>query len=204
MKHSSDKSNRLRQLIAQEAAKHIADSGRRDFAKAKRRAAERLGVSASGALPSNQEIERALAEHHRTFVPVEQEQMLEAMRGAALGLMEDLEMFSPLLAGPVLAGVVDRHSIIELHLLAEPFELVGDALRGLGIPHKLSKTRVRTGRADRTEVPIYLTECDGVAADLVVFTLKGHRDPPRSPVDGKPMKRASINRVRELRTTAGA
>jgi hypothetical protein len=34
--------------------------------------------------------------------------------------------------------------------------------------------------------------------ELVVFVQDGPHQPPLSPVDGRPMQRASVNRVREL------
>ena len=54
---------RLRQEIAQEAAKIIAHSGHEDYLMAKRKAANQLGVHDNHILPSNTEIEMALMEY---------------------------------------------------------------------------------------------------------------------------------------------
>src|SRR5215510_5243181 len=62
-------SEELRQELADEAARLMAEHGIADFSLAKRKAAERLGVRAGGALPSNAEIHGRLAERQRTFEP---------------------------------------------------------------------------------------------------------------------------------------
>ena len=60
--------DRHRILLAQEAARIMADEGVRDFRLAKRKAAERLGLPVNGTLmPRNTEIEQALIDHQRLF-----------------------------------------------------------------------------------------------------------------------------------------
>ena len=57
-----------RHLLAQEAARIMAEEGVRDFRFAKRKAAERLGFDPRSLhLPTNLEVEQALAEHQRLF-----------------------------------------------------------------------------------------------------------------------------------------
>ena len=53
----------LRLRIAQLAAQLMIESGIRDYAFAKRKAAKQLGVSAARGLPSNEEVDAALVEH---------------------------------------------------------------------------------------------------------------------------------------------
>ena len=60
-------SDNLRRAVAQEAARVMAEHGIHDFLAAKRKAAERLGVTENAALPKNTEIEAALAEYQRLF-----------------------------------------------------------------------------------------------------------------------------------------
>ena len=57
----------LRRALAQEAARVMAEHGIRDFLFAKRKAAERFGVTDNAVLPKNTEIEDALAEYQRLF-----------------------------------------------------------------------------------------------------------------------------------------
>ena len=69
-RRSSPLPSDLRQQLAEEAARLISEHGIQDFALAKRKAAERLGVRAqAGALPSNEEIQERLIERQRIFEP---------------------------------------------------------------------------------------------------------------------------------------
>ena len=62
-KRHPTRGDNLRRALAQEAARIMAEHGIRDFLVAKRKAAERFGVTDGGAvLPKNSEIEEALAE----------------------------------------------------------------------------------------------------------------------------------------------
>jgi len=62
------RADNLRRALAQEAARIMAEHGVQDFLLAKRKAAERLGVTdVSAVLPKNREIEVALAEYQRLF-----------------------------------------------------------------------------------------------------------------------------------------
>ena len=61
MTRQASRAQQLRQRIAQEAARWLVASGGRNFLQAKRKAAEQLGVSDARHLPSNLEVEDALA-----------------------------------------------------------------------------------------------------------------------------------------------
>ena len=67
MKNPAPRSENLRRALAQEAARVMIEQGIRDFLFAKRKAAERFGVTDSAVLPKNTEIEAALREHQRLF-----------------------------------------------------------------------------------------------------------------------------------------
>ena len=106
----------MRRAIAQEAARVMAEHGIRDFLFAKRKAAERFGVTDGGMLPRNVEIEKALAEYQRLFEGANHDQSLLAQRLAALEVMEYLADFQPRLVGPVLSGTATEHKIGRAHV----------------------------------------------------------------------------------------
>ena len=62
MKKLPPRAENLRRALAQEAARIMSEHGIRDFLTAKRKAAERFGVTDGSVLPKNIEIEDALAE----------------------------------------------------------------------------------------------------------------------------------------------
>src|SRR3970040_2866930 len=66
-KPNSPDTDELRQHIATDAARIMAEEGVRDFQSAKRKAAARLGLPETRHLPGNDEVDSALQEHLRLF-----------------------------------------------------------------------------------------------------------------------------------------
>ena len=123
--HAHDRVQRNRVLIAQEAARLMSEHGIRDFHRAKLKAAERLGILDTQALPRNHEIEQALREHQRLFQAESQPRLLQQRREAAVEAMRFLQAFEPRLVGAVLEGTADTHSAICLHVFSDDPEAVG-------------------------------------------------------------------------------
>ncbi|MBB5193178.1 hypothetical protein HNQ50_003932 [Silvimonas terrae] len=103
----------LRAEIAHHAARLIAEDHMHDFALAKKKAARHLGVSDAHVLPSNQEIEDALASYRAIYQP-EHDGCLQELRHKAVTVMRLLRSFTPWLTGSVLSGVAGDHSDINL------------------------------------------------------------------------------------------
>src|SRR6188474_2490265 len=132
-------SSDLRQQLADEAARLMAEHGIQDFSMAKRKAAERLRVrSSQGALPSNAQI---------------QERRLEKLRLVASDVMGVLDGFRPKLVGSVLDGTATVNSPIELHVFSDSPEAVAAALEARGLRLRDSQRRYRFGREETTEIP---------------------------------------------------
>src|SRR3981189_124630 len=95
-RHNPTRSENLRRALAQEAARIMAEHGIRDFLIAKRKAAERMGVTGGAAvLPRMGEIEDAPAEHQRRFGRESHVESLQAQRRAAMNAMLYLHEFEP-------------------------------------------------------------------------------------------------------------
>ncbi len=109
--------DRLR--IAQLAARLIVEHGLADWALAKRKAARQLMLPDTTAMPSNDEIEVALAEHVALFGGEAHAENLRAMRAQALRWMDRLAAYQPLLIGGVAAGWATGYSDIRLELVAD-------------------------------------------------------------------------------------
>ncbi|HUN25010.1 MAG TPA: hypothetical protein VMU67_01795 [Steroidobacteraceae bacterium] len=188
----------FRRALAQEAARVMAEHGVRDFLVAKRKAAERFGVTDGAVLPKNTEIEAALAEYQRLFGGDSHAASLDAQRRAALQAMRTLKDFEPRLVGPVLAGTATEHSDVELHLFADNPESVAFSLMDQGIRHEITARRVKMN-ADRVlECPGVRFLIDDQAVAATVFPTDGIRQAPVSPVDGRPMRRADVDELEAL------
>ncbi len=188
----------LRQAVADEAARVMTEQGIGDFLLAKRKAAERLGVVDASILPRNTEIEAALFARRRLFSAGRHEAELAELRRAALQAMRLMADFDPRLVGPVLTGSASAHSEINLHLFAETPESVLIRLEDRGVPHEALERRVRFERDRSVSYPAFRFVAGRRTVDAVVFPLDGIRQAPSSPVDGKPMRRATAAEVQAL------
>jgi hypothetical protein len=182
----------LRQQLADEAARLMAEHGIQDFAQAKRKAAERLGVRAGeGALPSNAQIQERLVERQRIFEPEAHDLRIAKLRLVAANVMALLDGFRPKLVGAVLEGTATQTSAIELHVFSDAPEAVAAALEERGLRLHDSQRRYRFGRELVEQIPGFDLVVDEEELQVMVFPERGPKHSPLSPVDGKPMRRAS-------------
>lgn len=198
MARKSARGEMLRQAIAREAARLMIEHGHEDYGIVKRKAAERMGVTDLAVLPKNTEIEEALAEHQRLFARESHASELNAMRGAALEAMRLLADFEPRLVGPLLSGTATPHNDITLHLFADTPEAVAVQLLERGIRHEFAERRFRTQRDEFESFPAVRFTAGDHEVDATIFPKDGIRQAPPGPVDGRPMKRASLTEVEEL------
>jgi len=198
-RNNAGRGNALRATIAQEAARLIAEHGIHDYGLAKRKAAERFGVHEGTQLPRNVEIEDALRERQRLFGGAAHGNNLQRLREMALKAMKLLAPFEPRLVGPVLLGTATEHDDVQLHLFADSVEAVVLFLLDRHVEHESVQRRMRL-QADREPVmvPGVRFELGAVGVEAIVFEKDGIRQAPVSPVDGKPMKRASAVDVEAL------
>ena len=177
----------------------MAEHGIRDFLVAKRKAAERFGVSdGTAVLPRNSEIEEALVAYQRLFGGASHLQALHAQRSAALAAMRYLHELEPRLVGPVLSGTATEHSEVQLHLFADRAESVTLKLIDQGIPHEVTERRIKLNRERSRAFPGVRFQLDDQPIEATVFPPDDIRQAPASPVDGRPMRRANALEVEAL------
>lgn len=152
-----------RHLVAEAAARLMAEHGIRDYALAKRKAARQLGLAEGARLPSNDEVEAALATRQELFEPEEQIQNLERVRREALEVMEVFARFEPVLTGAVAQGVVSEHSQIDLEIPEETGKEFEQFLVNQGIEFKIRDRGAQCGYlifAEPADVTIRLSTVD--------------------------------------------
>lgn len=189
----------MRQLIAIEAARLMAEHGMADYYAAKRKAAAQLGASETQNMPGNEEVELALGEYQRLFQADKQPQRLRRLRETALHAMRFFRQFDARLVGPVLNGTAHEHSAVSLHLFADTPHEVGLFLEQEDIPFETLEHHLRlAGETVAIAYPVYRFLADETVIDLTIFPVNGLRQAPRSPVDGKSMQRAAVPAVEKL------
>ncbi|MBI5330827.1 MAG: hypothetical protein HZB71_09470 [Betaproteobacteria bacterium] len=148
-----------RQMLADAAARLIAEHGIQDYTLAKRKAARQLGLPEGQDMPSNEEIEAALAERQALYEPEELATVLAELRQEAMEVMEVFARFQPALTGPVATGIVSEHSLIELEISAESSKEFEQFLVNQSIEFKIQDRPGRMGYlifAEPTDVLIRL------------------------------------------------
>lgn len=200
--------DRIRQLIAIEAARLMYEEGIREYRDAKRKAASRFGsekaLSLGSHLPSNAEIHdefrRLLELHEEEDLP----ERLLRLRLLALQMMELLAPFHPHLVGSVLSGTATERSDIDLHLFASSPEEVEAFLNQRETAFSSELVSIRKG-GEFIEFPhIYLEE-EGIEIECTVYPLEDMHRVPKSSITGRPMERANMNKLTKLiQTTAAA
>ncbi|NND53743.1 MAG: hypothetical protein HKN56_02095 [Gammaproteobacteria bacterium] len=197
-KRSDRRKECQRTVLAQEAARLICDHGISDFRTAKDKAAWMLGLNEHGALPSNREIEDAVAERNRIFGAATHPQLLGRIREAAVSVMQDLIVFRPRLVGSVLSGNVTEHSNINVHVFADSCEAVSMRLDAIGVHYQLRQRRHSIRRGHTEEFTGYDFMSDDFIVETTVFPERRKGHAPLSPVDGRPMQRAHLRDVELL------
>lgn len=203
---AKENAQQLRQMIAQSAARMMAEDGISDYAYAKNKAGRQLGVVESSVLPSNTEIEEELKLYNALFLSDEQPENLANLRKNALFTMEMLARFNPYLTGSVLDGTAGLGSETHIHLFAESLKEVEMYLLNLDIPFETNEKSYRVmndGKRDkkgngRKKVPMYTLEMETGLIKLSVFEPDEIRVAVKHIVDGSNVTRANIAAVKAL------
>ena len=189
--------NGMRASIAAAAARIMAEEGIDDFARAKRKAARRLGAAETEALPANDEIEAELRAYLALYQADEHPERVAELRGLALDAMRALERFNPYLTGPVLSGTAGPYAEIELQLFPESTKEVELFLIDQGIRYEASDERRYTGDRARAVAVISL-DWQGVPLRLSVFDPRDERSALKTTLAGRVTVRAGIAEVHDL------
>jgi len=193
--------DRLRELIAKEAARLMYEDGIKEYRDAKRKAARRFGsekaLCLGSHLPSNAEIHeelfRLLDLHEERVLP---ERVLR-LRLMALNYLEILVPFTPYLIGSVLSGVVTDRSDIDLHLFADSTEEVEDFLGQRSLPYELEVVTIRKG-GEFVDYPHLYLEEEGVVIECTVYPTEERYRIPKSSITGRRIERADAKKLRKI------
>ncbi|SPR98215.1 UDP-N-acetylmuramate--alanine ligase [Cupriavidus taiwanensis] len=141
---------RLREEIAQAAARMIAEDGA-DYATAKRKAARQvLGEQRVPGewLPDNEQVEAEVRAYQALFHADSQPRVLALLRRLAVLAMQDLAPFRPYLVGAVLNGTATEHSDIYLQCFCDSAKDAALHLINAGVDFETSESRHFGGRGE--------------------------------------------------------
>jgi hypothetical protein len=171
----------MRERLAHQAAKLMAEGGITDHAFAKRKAARQLGASDTQHLPSNHEVDEALHSYRALYQRDSHPEILQRLREEALSSMRLLEPFHPYLTGSVLSGTAGEHSDVNLMLFSDDAKAVLLFLLKHNIDFEGGEWKTQIGGREET-VPSYtLTGESGVQIHIVVLPENAHHSGSRHP-----------------------
>ena len=163
---SRENADQIRAMIAQQAARMMAEDGIHDYAYAKKKAGRQLGVSENSALPTNAEIEEEIRLYHEIYNADEQPLELAKLRQAAFITMQLFAQFNPHLTGSVLDGSAGKFSQTNIHLFADSAKEVEIFLLNQQIPYESSDKSYRLSDKPSKD------KKDKVRKTVTVFTLE--------------------------------
>jgi hypothetical protein len=197
-KHDESRVSARRQRVAFEAARLIAVHGMRDYHQAKLKAARTLGILDEASLPGNNEVHAQLRDYQRLFRGDEQARELRLRREAALRAMEFFQDFEPRLVGSVLDGTADANSAVSLQVFSDDAGEVARLLQEKDFRATSEEHRLRLGRDQHENFPAWALTVASLPFEITVLPTAMLRQPPLSPIDGKPMQRATLGALKKL------
>lgn len=192
------KMKQARLEVAAEAARILATEGQHNYHAAKKKAADRLGVSERLALPSNLEVKDALLSYQALYGGSDHRVTIDNLRRIAARVMHALQALQPRLVGSVLDGTANAHSRIALHVFPDSVETVILFLGDRNVAFDQEQRQIRWFNGQHRQVPVLVFEFERVDVELVVFEPIDMRQSPPSPIDGRPQQRASLAEVEFL------
>ncbi|MFN2644401.1 MAG: hypothetical protein ABR570_05380 [Burkholderiales bacterium] len=197
MARRSTRQTAMRAQLAAAAARIMAEDGVDDFALAKRKAARRLGVADTQALPGNDEVEAELRAYRALYQAQDHEQVITELRRVALEAMRALEQFNPYLTGPVFTGTAGPYAEIELQLFPDSAKEVEIFLLDRDLPFKTQEARRYAGDRPHS-VSLISLDWHGQPLRLAVFDARDERFALKTSVAGKVVNRGNISEVSAL------
>jgi len=177
----ANRRDQMREQLAHQAAKLMAEDGITDHAFAKRKAARQLGAADTQHLPSNQEVDEALHSYRALYQRDSHPAILRQLREEALSVMRLLEPFHPYLTGSVLSGSAGEHSDINVMLFSDDAKAVLLFLLKHQIEFADGEWKVQLAGREES-VPSYtLTGESGVQTHLIVLPENARHSGSRHP-----------------------
>ena len=184
--------------LALEAARIFVEESLTDYATAKRKAAERMGLGTRASLPDNARVQAEVIAYQRLFGGANYVQRLTRMRTTAVQAMKLLAEFDPRLTGGTITGAIGEAHRVQLHAFPDKAEMVDVFLADRGIETKESERDFRYGDGHVESVPMVRFDAGGIEVDVALFEPGQERRAPLSPTDGLPSKRLTLAQAEAL------
>ena len=159
----------MREQLAHNAARLMAEDGITDYAFAKRKAAKQMGAADTHHLPSNQQVDEALRSFRSLYQSTSHPTILRQLRELALATMRLLAPFHPYLTGSVLNGTAGEQSDINLSIYSDDEKAVMMFLLKHDLPFESGEWRAHLAGGQQM-LPSFTLETElGVPVHIIVL-----------------------------------
>ncbi len=180
-KEYANRRDLMREQLAHQAAKLMAEDGITDHSFAKRKAARQLGAADTQHLPSNHEVDEALHSYRALYQHNSHPDILRQLREEALTAMRLLGEFHPYLTGSVLNGTAGEQSDINLQLFSDDAKAVLLFLLKHKVDFEDGEWKLQVGGHQET-VPSYMVAGEtGTKIHIVVLPENARHSGSRHP-----------------------
>lgn len=188
----------LKEHLAYEAARIMVEQGLTDYDRARRKAAERMGILNRRQWPSNEAVQEAVLTQRRLFLGHTYERDCLGLRAKALEAMKTFQDFLPRLIGPALSGTGDWQTGIELLLFADRPEDVLFTLIEQRIPWQEAERSFRYPDGQRHHHPAFSFMAGETPIQMFVLPLRTLRNPPLDNITDRPLRGANHEELERL------
>jgi len=188
-----------RQQIANTAAKFLAEGFVQDYHSAKLKAVKKLDLEKTVELPTNAEIESALKTHQKANDSTgDHDRLIREMREESLYALKIFDQYNARLVGSVYEGTATKYSPIEIQVFADSPKDIVIKLLDLNIPFDTRDRDVRINKNETSRVPVYQFGAGDYEFEISVHGLNALRQSPLSPINGLPMERGSLKKLKKM------
>jgi hypothetical protein len=166
--------------------------------RARRKAAQRLGISNKRCWPDNAEIQEALESEYRLFEPDAQQGIAARLRQQALAAMKTFADFDPRLVGQSVSGPASLEQGVRVHLFADDTREIVFRLIDKGIPWQEGDAPQRYSDGTREARPSFAFMAGEVPVELVVLPARARANPPLSAISERPERGLDTRAVEQL------
>ncbi|MDO8412352.1 MAG: hypothetical protein Q7S51_01035 [Gallionellaceae bacterium] len=171
----------MREQLAHQAARLMAEDGITDYAFAKRKAARQMGATDTQHLPSNEEVETALRSFRNLYQSNRHPDVLRQLRQQALTVMQFLQSFHPYLTGSVLNGTAGEQSDINLLIYSDDEKAVMMFLFKHNLPFEGGEWRVHLMGREQVVPSFTLQTETGIPLHIAVLPENARHSGSRKP-----------------------
>ena len=157
--------------VANLAAQMIMEEGIKDYLFAKKKAAKSLGLNENANLPTNSQIDKAINDFNKIFIPNLDIEFLQLFKTQALEIMDIFKNFKPHLMNQLSEGIIPKFPEIKINLFADNLKDVEYILLNSKLSYDFKEVKMnnKVGKNSIKSIPIIYLDNLSIPAEIKVY-----------------------------------